>query len=111
MDKQRKSDFINQLNVSQRTQQNYEAAIRSTFVRGVLQDFCGTDNLFDITDLEKLWIVYTHINLHPVNIATHRAYSAAIMKYIKFLNGGKKYGKRIDFKKPKGKRKQQRISQ
>lgn len=105
MEKQRKVDFINQLNVSQRTQQNYEGAIRSAFVKGILQDFCGTEDLFDITDLEKLWMVYTHINLHPVNIATHRAYSAAIMKYIRFLNNGKKYGKRIDYKKSKPKRK------
>lgn len=105
MDKQRKIDFFSQLNVSDRTRKNYEGAIRSTFVKDVLKDFCETDNLFEITDLKLLWSVYSHINLHPVNIATHRAYSAAIMKYIRFLNNGVKYGKRIDFQKPKSKRK------
>jgi len=103
--------FFEQLNVSPRTKLNYKTAINSSFVKRILKGFGDTDNLFDITDLEKLWVVYSHINLHPVNLANHRTYSAAIMKYIKFLNGGKKYGKRIDYKKPKGKRKQQRISQ
>lgn len=101
--KEKVSSFYNQLNVSERTRRNYESAIRSSFVKGVLQDFCGSDNLFVITDLEKLWQVYSHVNLHPVNIATHRAYSAAIMKYIRFLNNGKKYGKRIDYKRPRQK--------
>lgn len=104
MDRKRKEAFFSQLSVSQRTQKNYEAATKSSFVKGVLQDFCGTDNLFVITDLEKLWMVYSHINLHPVNIATHRVYSAAIMKYIRFLNKGEKYGKRIDANKPKFRR-------
>lgn len=107
MKEQRKIDFYKQLNVSPRTQYNYRSAITSTFVKGVLNDYCGTNDLFEINDLDKLWIIYTHINLHPTNIATHRAYSAALMKYIKFLNNGKKYGKRIDWGKKKGHRKSQ----
>ncbi len=98
MRKQRKEEFFKQLNVSQRTQKNYEGAIRCPFVKGILKDFCGTDDLFVITNLKKLWLVYSYINLHPINVATHRLYSAAIMKYIRFINNGEKYGRRIDFK-------------
>jgi hypothetical protein len=47
---------------------------------------------------------HSKINLHPKNIENHRAYSAATMKYIRFLNDGKKYGHRIDLKKPRGKK-------
>ena len=38
-------------------------------------------------------------NLHPKNISNHRIYSCVIMKYIRFLNNGKKIGKRIDYGK------------
>ena len=99
----REAQFYKQLNVSDRTKQNYRVAINSSFVKGILQTFNETDNLFLITDLEKLWAIYCIINLHPINLANHRGYSSAIMKYIRFLNNGKKYGRRIDYKKPKRK--------
>ena len=97
MNEQRKNDFLNQLNVSQRTKTNYVNAIKSAFMKSNLIEFCDTENLFDITDIKQLWIVYSHINLHPTNVANHRAFSAAIMKYIRFLNNGNKYGRRIDY--------------
>lgn len=105
---QREQDFYNSLNgLSARTIRNYQGSIRSSFIKQLLLKDFDTDNLFDLDNLDLLWNLYTKVNLHPINIANHRGYSAAIMKYIKFLNGGKKYGKRIDYKKPKGKRKQQ----
>jgi len=97
----REVDFFKQLNVSERTIINYRNSLKSSFVKQVLQDYCNTDNLFEVIDLKKLWIIYSYINLHPVNIATHRAHSTIIMKYIRFLNNGKKYGRRIDYQRPK----------
>ena len=72
-------------------------------MKNFLIEECNKESLFDIYDLEELWNIYSEINLHPQNISKHRMYSAAIMKYIRFLNGGKKYGKRIDYQKPKPK--------
>lgn len=95
----KESLFYNQLNVSERTRLNYIRAINSSFMKGVLSQLYCVNSLFDLSDLKKLWEVYSFINLHPVNIANHRGYSAAIMKYIIFLNNGKKYGKRIDYKR------------
>lgn len=94
-------DFFNHLEVSQRTKKNYITSINSSFVKDVLQKMCATNDLFSITDLNKLWEVYSYINLHPVNVATHRAHSTVIMKYIRFLNNGQKYGRRIDYQRPR----------
>lgn len=54
------------------------------------------NSIFEITNLKELWDLYCKINMHPINIANHRGYSCAIMQYIRFLNNGKKIGKRID---------------
>ena len=93
----RKEKFFSQLKLSKTTKANYRAAINSTFLTTYLKGEYGTTDLFDITDLSVLWDIYSYINLHPKNIGNHRAYSAAIMKYIRFLNNGEKYGKRIDY--------------
>lgn len=90
--------FYNNLKLSERTKANYIKAINSSFLKGILYEKYGTDDLFNISNLDLLWDIYSFINLHPVNIVNHREYSAAIMKYIMFLNHGKKYGRRIDYK-------------
>lgn len=95
----RRDDFYKSLNLSVRTTHNYKTAIQSSFLAGVLKDEFNTLDLFEIVDLQKLWDLYSKINLHPKNICNHRAYSAAIMKYIRYLNNGQKLGKRIDFGK------------
>ena len=97
----RKSAFFSQLNLSEKTLCNYKNALNSTFLKEIIHNECNYNSLFEIIDLEVLWKIYSTINLHPDNINKHRMYSAAIMKYIKFLNGGKKYGRRIDYKRPK----------
>lgn len=93
--------FYGQLPVSQRTKINYKNALNGSFVRGVLRDKCGTDDIFSLVDLQKLWDVYSYINLHETNIKNHRIYSAAVMRYIRFLNNGEKYGRRVDAHKPR----------
>lgn len=99
-----KSEFFAQLDLSEKTRLNYKNALNSIFLKNFLIEECNKESLFDIYDLEELWNIYSEINLHPQNISKHRMYSAAIMKYIRFLNGGKKYGKRIDYQKPRPKR-------
>ena len=93
--------FYKQLSLSSRTYQNYKKALESRFVKQILNENFGVSEVFEIIDLDSLWKLYSMINLHPQNISNHRAYSAAIMKYIKYLNGGKRYGKRVDYQKPK----------
>ncbi len=95
----RKDDFYKSLTLSWRTAHNYKIAIQSSFLTGVLKEEFNTLDLFEIVDLKELWELYSKINLHPKNIKNHRAYSAAIMKYIRYLNNGQKLGKRIDFGK------------
>lgn len=95
----RKDDFYKSLNLSVTTTNNYRSAIQSSFLTGVLKDEFDTLDLFEIVDLQKLLDLYSKINLHPKNISNHRAYSAAIMKYIRYLNNGQKLGRRIDFGK------------
>jgi hypothetical protein len=95
----RRNDFFAQLNLSEATTRNYRLALNSSFLKEMLLKECGGKQLFEITDLEELWKLYSKINLHPKNISNHRSCSAAVMKYIKFLNGGKKYGRRIDYNK------------
>ena len=97
----RENQFYKGVNVSERTRQNYQRAVRSSFLREILYEQCGTYNLFDIADIIKLWDVYSLVNLHPKNVNNHRNYSAAMMKYIRFLNNGQKYGKRKDYGKEK----------
>lgn len=102
--KERRENFIFQLKLSETVKRNYINALSSSFLIYTLADLCNKTSIFEITNLEELWKLYSYINVHPKNIAHHRVYSAAIMKYIRFLNNGKKYGRRIDYNKKKGKR-------
>lgn len=95
--------FYAQLDLSKATIQNYKAAFNSKFLKSVIQEQCNVSNIFEVTDLDVLWKIYTIINQHPINIANHRGHSAAINRYIRFLNNGQKYGKRVDFNKPRKK--------
>lgn len=102
---ERETSFYNSLNaLSARTIKNYQTSIRSSFLKQLLMEELKTDSLFDIDNLDKLWAFYSIVNVHPINVANHRSYSAAIMKYIRFLNKGEKYGKRIDYGKPRHRR-------
>jgi len=105
MNNNRELQFYSELSVSERTRQNYQNAINSSFMRDLLNEHLGTKYLFEVDDIEELWKVYSLINTHPKNVSNHRNYSAAIMKYIRFLNNGKRYGKRKDYGKEKPKRK------
>lgn len=101
---QRKKNFIAQLNLSDTTTRNYITALNSSLLKEMLLEECDGKQLFEINDLDELWKLYSKINVHPRNISTHRICSAAVMKYIKYLNGGKKYGKRIDFNRSRPKK-------
>lgn len=93
----RKNLFFNQLQLSQVTINNYRSALNGRFINGIVREINKKYNcIFDISDLSILWDLYCKINLHPTNIANHRGYSCALMQYIRFLNGGKKIGQRID---------------
>lgn len=96
-----KENFFSQLNVSSRTYINYEKALRSTFLKQILWEHFKKEDLFSITDKVEIWNFYCIVNLHPTNIQNHRIYSSAVMKYLRFLNNGEKYGKRRDFKQPR----------
>ena len=97
--------LLESLNVSESTRKNYIVALHSRYLKEMVREISKTDSLYKITDLDELWKLYSAINLHPVNVKAHRVYSAMVMKYIRFLNGGQKYGKRIDHQKSKGKSK------
>lgn len=105
MNDNREFQFYRELGVSERTRQNYQRAIRSSFMKDFLNEHLGTRNLFEVENIKELWEVYSLINLHPKNVSNHRNYSAAIMKYIRFLNNGERYGRRKDYGKEKPKRK------
>ena len=93
--------FLKQLQVSERTKDNYIRSLRSSFIRDVLREYCGTADIFEVDDIKQLWEVYSVVNVHPTNVNSHRNYSTAIMKYIRYLNNGEKYGKRRDYLKKK----------
>lgn len=95
----RKADFYESLELSVTTTNNYRSALQSSFFLEYLKQEFNAFDLFEIVDLDTLWQIYCKVNLHPKNISNHRACSAAIMKYIRYLNKGCKYGKRIDFGK------------
>lgn len=97
----REVNFFNQLSLSENTFRSYRAALKSVLLKDVLFKFCNCISIFEITDLDKLWNVYSFLNIHPKNVSSHRCYSAVVMKYIRFLNDGKKYGKRIDYGRKK----------
>ena len=100
---ERKEQFLEQLNLSENAKRNYRNALNSKFLKEMIKTECGDYTLFSITDIKMLWSLYSVVNLHPKNISCHRAYSSAIMKYIRFLNNGEKYGKRIDYMRKKNK--------
>ena len=99
--KKREADFLAQLTLSESSLRNYKFALNSTLLRETLEQECGVSSLYELTDLDTLWRLYCKINLHPKNVAAHRAYSAAVMKYVRFLNHGEKYCVRKERKKKK----------
>ena len=95
----RETGFYSQLNLSRTTINHYKVALDSKFIRTLLSERYGYNTVFAVSDLDLLWEFYTVLNLHPHNIANHRVYSAAVNRYIKYLNNGNKYGRRIDYRK------------
>lgn len=97
----RKEKFFSSLGLAEATMRNYKTALDSRFLKEYITAKCNCISIFDIIDLDVLYDIYINIRIHPKNIETHRVCSAAIMKYIRFLNGGKKIGRRIDYKIPR----------
>ncbi len=102
---ERKQAYEESFTGSEIVKRNYGCALRSTYLSKILEQKCRVKNLFELTDLEVLWDIYSYVNIDDYNIHAHRAYSAAIMKYIKLLNNGQKYGKRIDYNIKRGPKK------
>lgn len=98
---QRKKEFYSSLKLAESTIQNYRAMLRSKFLRDILNLEFNLQDIFEVTDLEVLWDIYSKVNVHPKNVEMHRICSAGIMKYIKFLNNGKRIGHRVDYRKPR----------
>lgn len=98
---ERMDSYFASLNLSAKTKNNYKRSLNSDFVRDIIGNLYRQASIFSITDLDSLWNIYSIINSHPVNISKHRVYSASVMSYVKFLNKGKKVGKRVDFNKPR----------
>ena len=99
--KTRKEHFFASLTIAEATKRNYKTGLNSTFFKDFLLTRFECKNLFDITDLEKLFEIYTVVNIHPKNEEMHRVCSAAVMKYIRFLNNGKKYSRHKEQEAPR----------
>ena len=97
----RKEHFFSSLGLADATIRNYKTALNCNFIKEYLSVKFNCISIFEIIDLEVLYDIYVNIRVHPKNIETHRVCSAAIMKYIRFLNDGKKIGRRIDYKIPR----------
>ena len=97
----RKEKFFSSLGLAEATMRNYKTALDSKFLKEYITVKCNCISIFDITDIDVLYDIYVNIRIHPKNIETHRVCSAAIMKYIRFLNDGKKIGRRIDYQIPR----------
>jgi len=87
--KTRKELFFASLTIAEATKRNYKTGLNSSFFKDFLAKKFKCKNLFEITDLDKLFEIYPDVNIHPKNEEMHRVCSAAIMKYIRFLNDGK----------------------
>lgn len=99
--KTRKELFFASLTIAEATKRNYKTGLNSTFFKDFLLTRFECKNLFDITDLEKLFEIYKVVNIHPKNEEMHRVCSAAVMKYIRFLNNGKKYSRHKEQETPR----------
>ena len=98
----RKTVFFESLNLSTTTTNNYRSALNGRVLKEVIAEIDNSiESIFEITDLNLLWIIYTKVNVHPSNIKNHRGVSCAVMKYIRFLNNGSRIGKRRDYGKSK----------
>lgn len=95
----RRNKFLSQLVLSDSSKRRYKDALDSPFLIEFIRNEFNTESIYMLQDLKILWKLYSMINLHPTNVRMHRYYSAPIMKYIRYLNGGEKYGKRIDYMK------------
>ena len=99
--KTRKEQFFASLTIAEATKRNYKTGLNSSFFKDFLATKFKYQSLFEITDLDKLFEIYTNVNIHPKNEEMHRVCSAAVMKYIRFLNGGKKYNGKKEHEQPR----------
>ena len=99
--KTRKELFFTSLSIAEATKRNYKTGLNSSFFKDFLLTRFECKNLFDITDLEKLFEIYSAVNIHPKNEEMHRVCSAAVMKYIRFLNNGPKYPQKTQQEYPR----------
>jgi len=95
----RRNKFLSQLTLSDSSKRRYKDALDSPFLIEIIRNEFNAESIYMLEDLKMLWRLYSMINLHPINVKMHRYYSAPIMKYIRYLNGGERYGKRIDYMK------------
>ena len=61
-DIKRRKDFFEQLNLSEAATRNYRNALNSSFLKGKIYAEYNKISLFEITDLETLWDLYTKNN-------------------------------------------------
>jgi len=57
MNTSKKVDFFKQLNLSETTTRNYKVAFNSSFLKAILLEEYGIEDLFKVVDLELLWQV------------------------------------------------------
>lgn len=106
---ERQTAFFSSLTLSEATIHNYKTALRSTFFTEFISTNYKCKSLFEISDLDTLVKLYTTVNVHPKNIQLHRVCSAVVMKYMRFLNNGKKIVKRKDYNMPRAPRKRRAL--
>ena len=61
----RSNDFYAQLNLSPVTLSNYRSALNGRVLKEVIAEVDDSiESIFEITDLDLLWNIYTKVNVH-----------------------------------------------
>lgn len=74
-------------NPSEKFIRTYFVYLGGSIVKKYLTALCGTDDIFAISDVNKLSIAYEQIKVDENNVRLHNVYSGAVGSYIKFLQG------------------------
>ena len=80
-------DFLLERNPNKRFVNTYFVYLNSPLVRRAISRVCGKEDIFCVSNIDHLSLIYDVIKQEPQNRRNHNVYSGAVSAYMKFLQG------------------------
>lgn len=79
--------FLLLRNPSVKFVEKYIKYLGQGLVKSTTREIASVNNIFEVTEMSKLYLIYGKVKTDSNNVRLHNVYSGIISAYIKFLNG------------------------